>query len=530
MAARATAEGRTRVVHVMAQPLPLASALVALAALGSCSCDDKPVADRPPVPAQADVSLFSDAFQFGCSPDREVGCEGVFPVRRGAGDFPTQLSVLWGGEESFRMRVELLERAKRSIRIQALIFRGDEAGLFLSEILKRKQKEGVDIRIIVDALSNLDVQTQWMYFDLKQHGVEVEGYEALYLNWLTADLSADDPLRPNKRFHDKMWIVDGEDIKSAAAVVGGLNIANEYFRVDSEPINRWRDQDVLLEGAILRDVTRAFDRNYDYLKGLKERLPALFNPDNSWKLTRAVVDRVGKLSLPTWTKKRIYQSIDETLKTPAKREPRKVVARFLQSRPRFSETYIAQAYLHLVRSANKRVVIVNAYFVPPREVIDALKDAARRGVHVQIVTNSPETNDIGPVATISRHLYGELLDVNREKQTQKHVDKGRGLEVWEWRGAELKEGTLHAKMALFDDDTALVGSFNLDPRSARLNSETAVVFEDRAVTAELYRNFEDDDLKKSRRIGWDEAQAWRSPEDLDKQFELLFALPMKGWL
>ncbi len=511
----------------MRNVLVAALLFVSLSSCKGCPSGDPTVLRAAPSPAG--VSLFSDAFRFACSPERDVGCEGVFDVRRGAGDYPTQAAVLWSGEDALRARVDLLERAKRSIRIQALIFRGDESGLYISDVLKRKRAEGIDVRVIVDALSNLDQPTQWMYFDLKQHGVEVEGYETLYLNWLTADLTRDDPLRPNKRFHDKMWIVDGEDLPNAAAIVGGLNIANEYFRVAETHVDRWRDQDVLLTGAIVKDVTRAFDRNYDYFKGLKERLPSLFNPDNSWKLTRALLRRLARIKLPDWTRPQLVRHIERTLAQAPRIEPTKVTARFLQSRPRFAESYISQAYLSLIAAARERIVIVNAYFVPSRQLLDALKDAARRGVHVQVLTNSPETNDIAAVATISRFLYAELLEVNEELAERPVAQRGR-LEVWEWLGAPHDEGTLHAKMALFDDHTAVIGSYNLDPRSERLNSETAVALSDEQTVTELRARFERDDLKKSRRVTLEEARGFRRPDDAKQAFELLFALPMKGWL
>jgi putative cardiolipin synthase len=492
----------------------------------SCSCGEAPPPpDRPPV--LGDVPLFSDAFQFSCSPDRGVGCDGVFAIRHPVGDLPSRVGVLGNGEDSLRARIGLLERATHSIRIQALIFRGDDTGLHIAELLKRKAKEGVDVRIIVDALSNLDVATQWMYFDLKQNGIEVEGYETLYLNWLTADLTLKDVGRPNKRFHDKMWIVDAEDLKAAGAVVGGMNIANEYFRVDTDPIMRWRDQDVLLEGAVIKDVARAFDRNYDYFKALKERLPKLFNPDNSWKLTRAVLDKVSTIRTPKWQKSTIGAAINAVLDTEAEIMMRPATVRFLQSRPRFQETYIYQAYLQLMKQAKTRIDIANAYFVPDRAMIEALKDAARRGVRVRIITNSPATNDIAPIAVISRHLHSELLSVNQELSLP--ADQPR-LTVREWIGPEIGEGTLHAKYALFDDDIALVGSYNLDPRSARLNSETALAIKDAAVTADLRKLFEQNDLPQSRAVSLEQARKWRSPKELGEQFELLFALPLKDWM
>jgi len=94
------------------------------------------------------------------------------------------VAVLQNGEDSLAVRLATLKAAQKSIRIQALVFKGDEAGLRIAQILKEKKAAGLDVRVIVDALSNPWMQTQWLFFDLKQHGIEVEGYEAIALQWL----------------------------------------------------------------------------------------------------------------------------------------------------------------------------------------------------------------------------------------------------------------------------------------------------------------------------------------------------------
>ena len=131
----------------------------------------------------------------------ETGYRGLFGVHSPE---LNQIALLKNGDESFAARVQLLEKAQTSIRIQALIFWGDESGLHIAEILKKKKAAGIDVRVIVDAAANLGWQTQWMYFDLKQHGIEVQGYESLYLEWINEVpvpfLSpAMDPEAPNHR-------------------------------------------------------------------------------------------------------------------------------------------------------------------------------------------------------------------------------------------------------------------------------------------------------------------------------------------
>jgi putative cardiolipin synthase len=507
--------------------------LFALLLPAIASCQDEPSSPAPSTSsATADpgadsdegrLPLFTDAYQFECSPLKATGCTGVFEVRK-----RSEAAVLRTGEDAYRARIALLETAKKSIRVQALIFRADEAGLHVAELLKRKKKAGLDVRVIVDATSNLDFQTQWMYFDLKQHGIEVEGYEALYLHAASADVDPKDPLRANKRFHDKLWIVDGEDPDTGEAVVGGLNIANEYFRIATEPLLKWRDQDVVLRGPIVADTVAAFDRNYEYFKQIKQERPAVLNTDNSWKLTRQTVAKIVKVKVPHWVRKDHEQLRDALLDKPVELAFKPVRARFLQSRPRFEETFIEQAYLHLLGEAKTSIQIANAYFIPSKAMIDAMHAAARRGVKVVIVTNSPETNDISVVARISRYTYQRVLAVNQEPDFI--AKKLPPVEVREWAALEHDEGTLHAKFMVIDRRIAIVGSFNLDPRSARLNSETAVALDSPDLVGTLAKGFDEIYVARSKAVTWDEATTYHRPEDVESTFKLLFALPLKDWL
>ncbi len=80
----------------------------------------------------------------------------------------------------------------------------------------------------------------------------------------------------------------------AVGVTGGLNIGNEYFRIDpADPAGYWRDQDVAVRGAILADLAAAFDRTFDYLVEIKESR-GIFNTNLYWDATRAVLDETGK--------------------------------------------------------------------------------------------------------------------------------------------------------------------------------------------------------------------------------------------
>ena len=482
---------------------------LAIIALVACSSPAKHDAAARKLLAQLrGTSVFADYV-----PSPQNGRDGQFAVRP-----PSQceVAILPNGEDSFAARMALLERAQRSIRIQALIFTGDESGLRVAEVLKQKRRAGVSVRVIVDAVNNLAPQTQWMYFDLKRHGVEIEGYEALGLqlvNELPVPLLRPlrDPNHPNKRYHEKLWIVDGVE-----AVTGGLNIANEYFRIDPANVKRyWRDQDVLVRGAIVRDLVATFDRNWKHFKDVDASRGNL--ADAAWRASEAILGRTGD---PNVT----FERRDDLVRTVAAFESRPVAADyhaarclFLQARPRLEETYIQQTHLKILGSAQREVLIANAYFVPTPSITLAIREAAARCVRVVIIANSPETNDTPGMSLLGRGYYRDLLAAN------KPACNGRGVEIWEWTGkragdAKQTQGLLHAKYVVADEQLSLVGSYNLDPRSERLNSESALVYENATLAAQLAQLFAQD-LAWSRRITAEEAASFERPESVRERFK-----------
>lgn len=473
--------------------------------------------------------VFGSSQAYAGSPVATVGHQGLFPVRSKK---ENEIAVLKNGEASFAMRVHLLKKARRSIRIQALIFTGDESGLYISEILKKKKAQGLDVRVIVDAPSNLGWQTQWMYFDLKQHGIEVQGYESLYLEWLNEApfpfaSDEEDSAAPNHRYHEKIWIVDGET-DQGQAVIGGLNIANEYFRVDpSDPSRYWRDQDIVVRGSLVADMTTAFDRNHEHFTAIKKSRGAL-NTDLYWRATRQLLDKTGKPAIFYMKRDDLVQRVERMAKMKPALNFVQANGRFFHNRPRLGESYLQQAYRKLIDNAEREILICNAYFIPSPDLIEALKAAASRGVHITILSNSPETNDLPELAMVGRSYYKKILSINEDRAPQ--MNDG-SVEIWEWHGQrydqkQKTEGTIHAKYAVFDRRFALVGSYNLDPRSRHLNSETAVVFESHLLATELAETFYKNDLAYSRIVTMEDANAFKDPTDalykLRKMFGSLF--------
>ena len=203
-------------------------------------------------------------------------------------------------------------------------------------------------------------------------------------------------------------------------------------------------------------------------------------------------------------------------------------SRFFQNRPRLGESYIKQAYRKLIDHARNEIIICNAYFIPSADFVDAIRVAANRGVRIIILSNSPETNDLPAMSMVGRSYYKDILAINKEDKT---IESGGSIQIWEWYGQRYDqdrqtEGTIHAKYAVIDRRYSLVGSYNLDPRSEKLNSETAVVFESEPLSIKLAKIFYENDLAYSRQVTPKDATEFNEPTDalykLQKEFGSLF--------
>jgi putative cardiolipin synthase len=315
-----------------------------------------------------------------------------------------------------------------------------------------------------------------------------------------------------------MWIIDGET-DHGIAVTGGLNIGNEYFRVDaSDPDGRWRDQDVVVRGAVLKDLVAAFDRNFEYFVGVKKSR-GIFNTNLYWGATREALDKTGKVPVSYSTKPHLVESIANLEARQPALEFRPATCRFLQNRPAFKETYIQQAYLKLIEGAKGEILIANAYFVPTPSIAAALKGAAGRCVAVTLISNSPETNDLPEISMVGRSHYQDLLAVNETPQVAACGGTNAGLRIWEWVGqaaneANRSQGTMHSKFAVVDRQRSLVGSYNLDPRSEKLNSESAMVFDQAELSEQLARAVLEHDLKYSREVTPERAAEFGEPKEV----------------
>jgi cardiolipin synthase A/B len=339
-----------------------------------------------------------------------------------------RVTPLFDGAKSFTERNRLIDAATSSIHLQTFIFTADETGWDLARRLAKKAEAGLSVRVIYDGVGSNRSGNEIFDF-MKKAGVEVREYG--------------DPLRQfwdlNDRWHEKHLIVDG-----TASIEGGMNIADRYAfggsgRLILSPGHKseapWRDTDVKVEGPAVRGAQEAFLKNWKELG--KDVTPA-----QREKLLPRLAEISGGADV-----------------------------RAVQARPdEEGQPNIDALYLHSINAAKKSIVIENAYFVPPKDLREALIAAAKRGVDVRIMTNSKASNDIGVVTDCARYFYDPLI--------------AAGAKIFERQGS-----TVHSKMATFDGQFSIVGSANLNGRSRGRDSEFVFAIRSEETAGALEKRF-----------------------------------------
>jgi putative cardiolipin synthase len=301
--------------------------------------------------------------------------------------------------------------------------------------------------------------------------------------------------RLNRRMHNKSFTVDNQ-----AAVVGGRNIANEYF--GAEGAIGFADIDLLAIGPVVREVSAQFDRYWnsasaypaaafvgaappDAAAALEARFAAV-RADPTAQAYRDALQRSGvvpeliggRLDLQ-WEPARVFH--DDPAKTLDRSGERRDLLLFPE----------------LMRQMGKplrSIDIVSPYFVPGDEGTEALVELARAGVRVRVLTNSLASSDERIVHAGYMKRRADLLRAGVVLYELKPSAAEAALESLRVRGrfGAGKVSGLHAKTYAVDDHRIFIGSFNFDQRSALLNTEMGIVVDASHAARRLTRFFDEE--------------------------------------
>ena len=267
------------------------------------------------------------------------------------------VTLLWKDKELFHNIFNRIKEAKELICLEFYIFRNDETGNELAEILKQKASEGVKVYILYDHFGSFVTSIKF-WKDLKQSGIQIRASHPF--KWTA-------PFHYVHRDHKKLIIIDGDK-----AFTGGLNIANEYrgYHRFKRKIG-WRDTGIFLEGPIAKTLLDTFKKSWEIWKGT----PIHFN-----KNVEPITD--GLPVLP------IFAS-----SAKGRRKMRKLI-------------------YDSISQSQKSIYLTTAYFTPSRRMLQILENAVSRGADVKLLL--PGKSDISAAYYAGRAFFAKLLKAGVE--------------------------------------------------------------------------------------------------------------------
>ena len=412
------------------------------------------------------------------------------------------------GSYSLDTRVQLARRAQVSLDVQYYQLQNDESGRWLMRALRDAAQRGVRVRLLLDDFYTSGEDE--LLLTLAAHpNIEVRIFNPFCClrsgSQLTRFIaSIGDLKRVNHRMHNKLFVADG-----AMAVLGGRNVANEYFLRNAQGLN-FIDVDAFLVGWVVAPLQNLFDRywNADAAYPIQslarssrppEELRQLFDdwtgPANTpppAPLPRSDILGYGPLSEDldsgrlglVWGE--AYAFADHPDK-PFDGEAGGPVA----------ETSVSYNLFQAMRQATKEVVVSSPYLVPGEPGMALVRELRARGVRLTAMTNSLGATD-EPLVHVGYSAYRLPmleLGVDLYEISGSRVKRNRRENLF---GASL--GRLHAKLAVIDQRWLFVGSMNLDPRSATINTELGVVVDSPPLAREMLRIIDIDRLQSAYRL------------------------------
>lgn len=397
--------------------------------------------------------------------------------------------ALNNNDESLAWRIALIEKAEKTIDAQYYSWRTDTSGaLLLSKIIEAADRD-VRVRLLLDDIDTFGADRQ--IATLNRHpNIEVRIFNPFKLRWPFKLVRIIELLwsldRLTRRMHNKLIVAD-----NVVSIIGGRNIGDEYFGLSSRIA--FRDLDLLACGAPVKELSNSFDLfwNNDISKPAKKLIR--FRPKGlDFRHMKKRLDKKVLLA------KQIIQRIDN-LKTSLLNEP-DLTSSLIKSdslvfydppEPEHTEIgQMARSLYQCSEATSKKLTIISAYFVPSKNLIQAFENLVKRGVHIQIFTNSLASIDVTAAFSGYQRYRYELLSMGIE--LYEFCANPKYHSIYTTPSINVKRFSLHAKSIIYDTDSVYVGTLNLDPRSTTLNTEIGMLVKSETLAEKIRQAFLED--------------------------------------
>ena len=396
--------------------------------------------------------------------------------------------ILTVGVEGFLARVQMIDAAERTLDLQYYIFRGDETGRLLTDALLRAADRGVRVRVLIDDADTVAGDEQIMALDVHR-AIEIRVFNPFaYRGHGDLQRAVEflfNASRLDYRMHNKLLLVD-----NALALIGGRNIANQYFQMDPE--SQLADDDVFAAGPIAKLLSATFDEYWN--SGFA--IPAEALGRNTQAVTALADHREHEREHPGQQLQTLQTDGIDYVKRIATGEPYAGMisgrlplvwahARVICDSPdkkhvesgALAGRLMTESVAHTAHAVQSELLMVTPFFIPADEELQLLKDLRQRQVRVRVLTNSLESTPELSAQSGYLHYRVPLLQDGVELYEVRSLlgnARGSGQTALLSRYGNY---ALHAKLFVFDRQKLFIGSMNFDQRSKRLNTEVGLIID-----------------------------------------------------
>ncbi|MFD2297004.1 phospholipase D family protein [Massilia sp. GCM10020059] len=402
-----------------------------------------------------------------------TGMSGVYPL----GD----------ARDAFAARAMLAQAADRTLDVQYYIWRNDMTGSLLFTALRQAADRGVRVRLLLDDNNTSGLDGALAAIDAHPN-IEVRLFNPFVIRGMRVFGFLTDFARLNRRMHNKSFTAD-----SQVTVVGGRNVGDEYFGADGDVL--FADLDVLAVGPVVTEVAHDFDRYWNS----KSSYPAdriLPAADDAAAATLSA----AALQLASSARAQSYASAvhstafhHDLLNGTLAMEW--AVTRMVSDDPAKGlglarrGTLIFDKIRKMMGEPATELNLVSPYFVPTGAGVEAFVALAKKGVKIRVLTNALEATDVAAVHSGYAKHRKPLLEAGislYELRRLSPVSTARSDTGMSGSSAS----SLHSKTFSVDRSRVFIGSFNFDPRSAKLNTEMGFVIDSPTLAGRISRAFE----------------------------------------
>jgi putative cardiolipin synthase len=439
--------------------------------------------------------------------------------------------ILEKGEESLIGRAWLAQHATESIDVQYFIWSTDNVGILAAERLLSAAERGVAVRVLVDDLL-IDAEKRTLLLLSAHPNAQIRVYNPVLTVgvgfWQKVKNVFTDFRAVNQRMHDKTAIFDG-----VVGITGGRNMADEYF--DFDHAYNFRDRDILLVGAAVREMTANFEEFWDSEYAvpveeiLAEELEEISSDDTRQRArelhayaadtrnfapeVREAVEATGEhiealLQMMVWDDMTFISDI------PGKNAGEMGLGGGGES---------TRQLIVALQDARESILIQSPYLVMPERGIALFRELVDQGVRIRISTNSLASTDNIQAFSGYASQRKELLKAGVEIYEFKPYPAIREelLERYPSPADRNPIFALHAKSLVIDDRVVFIGTFNLDPRSANLNTEVGVLVSNEQLAKQLTASIERDIRPEN---------SWRTTQDFNPDGGVSFSRRFRVWM